>query len=304
MAIDSLQVFETHDMGRYWEQMPEVQSEASLCASVTIQLVVDESSGSPSSPWTFTAVRLDAHIGSGIATQAKEKPLTTSERVRFPVMFQSWNAMTFLHWPCDVKTLQRYLPTGLEVDAFDGVGWIGLTPFLLSGLRLPFAPACPWLSTFPETNLRTYVRGPVGPGVWFFSLDAARLAAVWGARATYGLPYHWADMHVRMDGQRVDYFSNRGGRANARIIVNVGGVAAQPGELIEFLTARFRLYSLKRRRLAYANVDHPPWRLHSAELLHFEESIRQAAGLPSSEEFPLTHHSPGVDVRIGRLRFI
>ena len=48
----------------------------------------------------------------------------------------------------------------------------------------------PWLLEFPETNVRTYAVGPSGErGVWFFSLDASRLAAVVTARATYRVPY-------------------------------------------------------------------------------------------------------------------
>ena len=40
-------------------------------------------------------------------------------------------------------------------------------------------PAVPWLSAFPELNVRTYVSPRDGKrGVYFFSLDAARLLAV------------------------------------------------------------------------------------------------------------------------------
>ena len=102
-------------------------------------------------------------------------------RVRRPVMFQNWCSLSFLHWRCDARALQARLPTGLELDTFQQSGWIGLTPFRLTGLRPPGLPPLPWLSTFPETNLRTYVRGPAGPGIWFYSLEAASALAVLGA---------------------------------------------------------------------------------------------------------------------------
>ena len=117
--------------------------------------------------------------------------------VKGPVMLQSWRWLTFLHWRYEPTLIRGRLPKGLELDIFDGVAWIGLTPFVLENLRLPLLPALPWISRFPETNLRTYVRGPDGePGIWFFSLDAARLLAVVAARFTYGLPYKWAQMRV------------------------------------------------------------------------------------------------------------
>jgi uncharacterized protein YqjF (DUF2071 family) len=113
-------------------------------------------------------------------------------------MFQSWRWLTFLHWRYEPGEIRRLLPKGLELDTFDGSAWVALTPFLLSGLRPPFVPALPWISHFPEMNVRTYVRGPAGePGIWFFTLEADRLAAVVGARLGYGLPYRWADMHVK-----------------------------------------------------------------------------------------------------------
>src|SRR5512146_2978717 len=108
--------------------------------------------------------------------------------VRFPVMFQNWCSLTFLHWRMPVSAVATLIPKSLAVDSFDSSAWVGVTPFRLSGLSPPFCPAMPWLSAFPETNCRTYVRGPDGqPGIWFFSLDAARLAAVFGARLGYGL---------------------------------------------------------------------------------------------------------------------
>src|SRR5687767_7171473 len=129
------------------------------------------------------------------ATQNYRPTEGPPERVR-AVMFQSWNVISFLHWRYEPDVLRRFLPDGLEPDTFDHSGWVSLTPFRLEGLRPAFVPPIPRLSNFPEMNLRTYVRGDKGPGLWFFSLDADRLAAVLGARLTYGLPYFWADMQV------------------------------------------------------------------------------------------------------------
>jgi len=102
-------------------------------------------------------------------------------------MRQSWLDLTFLHWPYEPATVRSLVPAGLTLDLHDGAAWIGLVPFLITGLTLPGAPAMPWLSRFPETNVRTYVIDGEGKrGVWFFSLDAARWAAVLGARLAYG----------------------------------------------------------------------------------------------------------------------
>src|SRR4030095_16821006 len=97
----------------------------------------------------------------------------------FPLMLQRWHEIAFFHWSCEPNVLRKQLPKELQPDPFEGKAWISLTPFLLIGLRPPVLPAALGL-TFPEMNLRTYVLGPQGPGIWFFSLDAASRLAVWG----------------------------------------------------------------------------------------------------------------------------
>lgn len=221
-------------------------------------------------------------------------------RVRFPVMHQGWLDLTFLHWRIPASALAPLIPRGLSVDTFDGSAWIGVTPFRVAGLRPPFSPPLPWISNFPETNCRTYVRGASGPpAIWFFSLDCARAAAVLGARLGYGLPYVWSRMRVEAGARAVRYWSRRrwpDRRARTEIeIERVGGLEPGPREI--FLTARYCLYSRIAGRLAYADVEHAPWPLESARVIHCEQNL---AGVDGE---PLAHFSPGVWVRIGRPRF-
>lgn len=232
-----------------------------------------------------------------------ECPLT----VRRPVMTQRWELLTFLHWSFDPGVIQALLPVGLTVETFDGRGWVGLVPFHMrvAPLRLP---APPWLGRFCETNVRTYVRDRHGrDGVWFFSLEAARLAAVLVARLTYRLPYFWAGMELTVTADRLVYSSrrrwpaSRGAPAGGTVIVRPGAVVP-PDELTElehFLTARWRLFSpTGRAALRYAEAEHAAWPLRRAEVELSEYSLVTAAGLPRPLEAPLAHYSDGVDVRI------
>src|SRR4051812_22820214 len=66
--------------------------------------------------------------------------------------------------PADVQVL---LPPGLLVDEYD-VAWVRLTPFLMADLRPAVVPIKTRFTSFPETNLRPYVRRPNGrDGIWF-----------------------------------------------------------------------------------------------------------------------------------------
>ena len=53
------------------------------------------------------------------------------------------------------------------------MGWIGVVPFRMTNVAPRGVPSLPWISAFPEQNVRTYVRVDHRPGVFFFSLDEA-----------------------------------------------------------------------------------------------------------------------------------
>jgi uncharacterized protein YqjF (DUF2071 family) len=224
--------------------------------------------------------------------------------VRRPVMYQHWRELTFLHWRYPVADVQALLPDGLVAQEFDGSAWVGLVPFLMDRVRAPFVPPAPWLSRFPETNVRTYVTAPDGTeGIWFFSLDAARLPAVLAGRTTFRLPYVWARMSVtaRPDEFRyrsARYASRRWPAATSAAAVR-RGAAVTPGPLEYFLTYRFRLYSVLGGRLVTAAAAHPPWPLYGGTVRALADDLVPAAGLAVPAGEPLVHTSPGVAVRIG-----
>ena len=217
-------------------------------------------------------------------------------------MFQDWNWLTFVHWRYPAEAIAPFLPAGLQVDTFDGSGWVAMTPFYLSGLRPRLFPALPWISHFPETNVRTYVRDRNGyPGIWFFSLDAARLTSVVGARVSYGLPYKWARMSVKRDSNRIHYQSSR--MTDDRAFVDATfeiGPSVYTGDLESFLVERYRLYTILAGNLAYADVEHETWPLQQSRVIHLEQSLLSTAGLPAAAEEPIVHFSRGLHVAVGR----
>jgi len=219
------------------------------------------------------------------------------------LMRQSWRDVSFLHWRYDPAIIRPLVPQGLELDLFDGAAWVGLVPFRIHGLTLPHGPAVPFLSSFPETNVRTYVRDRNGgSGVWFFSLDAARLLAVAGARAVYGLPYFWSAMRVSGNGRSVRYTSSRILPAvSSEVEVRIGDRIANPGPLDLFLTMRLRLYAKRLGRLWKADVTHKPWPLQRATVTLCRDSLLPAAGLPAPRGAALAHYARRVDVLVAPL---
>jgi hypothetical protein len=226
-------------------------------------------------------------------------------RVPWPVMYQSWDWITFLHWRYPPAVVQSLLPPGLTVETFGGTAWVGLTPFRMDRVRPPMLPSVPWLSTFGEINVRTYVQDSQGrSGLWFFSLDASRLPAVLAAWAGYWLPYCWSDINVHVTGDQISYrcrrrWPARGAHCDAAVQLERPLSDAEHDALADFLTARYRLFTVIGGRLATAEAEHPPWPLHRATLLRLDQDLLQRAGMPAPAAEPLAHASPGVRVRIG-----
>lgn len=233
------------------------------------------------------------------------------QRVRLPISLQRWDSLTFLHWSYDPDVVQRLLPEGLEVHTFDGLAWVGLTPFRMLGLRVPGLPSPPGLSAFPETNLRTYVRGRDGTdGLWFFTLEAHRLPAVVAIRSALALPYRWATMAVDTAGDRILYRSRRrpphSPRPASRILVEVGAPleVREVTPLEVFLVGRWRAFSPLLRQMVAVPVEHEPWPLARARAVELRDELITTAGLPAPDAPPLVHFSPGVDVRLGPPRLV
>lgn len=185
---------------------------------------------------------------------------------------QTWLDLLFAHWPVATEDLRAAVPAALSLDTHAGSAWIGVVPFLITGSRVRGLPSIPSLTTFPETNVRTYVTVDGKPGVYFLSLDATSRLAVLGARRGYGLPYHLARMSCARDGAWVQYASRRvspdapPGELRVRYRAQGEPYAARPGSLEHFLVERYCLYVLDGRgRVRRADIDHPPWSLQAAQ---------------------------------------
>ncbi len=218
-----------------------------------------------------------------------------------PLMRQRWEDVSFLHWDVDPEATQSLLPPGLEIDLHRDRAWVGLVPFQMRAISPTGLPAFPYLGTFPETNVRTYVRAPDGTrGVWFSSLESSRLIPVAVARAVYALPYFHASMHIERRGHSIRYSSLRrwpGPRGvGGRVAIEVGDRIESPGELEEFLTSRWRLFTYRRGRLLRAEVRHEPWPLHEASVSSYDTSLVRAAGYDEPVGTPHVLYSPLVQV--------
>ena len=233
-------------------------------------------------------------------------PLPTSPYV----MTMRWSDLLFAHWPVSAEALRAKLPAGLALDTFEGRAYLGVVPFRMEKVGPRGLPHVPGLSAFPELNVRTYVTAGGKPGVWFFSLDAANRLVVFGARAAFHLPYHFARMRVEAAGAgagedaeaaTIDYRSKRAGRGAKAAFAGAYGPAgaafeAAPGSLDRWLTERYCLYARSGDHLLRCEVHHLPWRLQPATLSLRESSMAEPLGLTLGGAPPFLHFSRRQDV--------
>lgn len=210
------------------------------------------------------------------------------------VMTQTWNHVLFAHWAVDSEAIRGRIPAALELETFNGKAWIGILPFLLTNMRPRFLPPFPFVSRFPELNVRTYVSYKGIPGIYFFSLDAASRLAVAGARAMFHLPYFHAGINFVKEKNHIEFSSRRDDskaafRASYRPLSD--SFTAQKGSIEYWLTERYRLYTTYNNRVYYEDIHHSPWTLRRAEAEIRQNTVPGASGLILPDTAPLLHYA-------------
>lgn len=221
-------------------------------------------------------------------------------------MAQTWNDLLFAHWPVRPEVLRPLVPSVLPLDTFGGQCWVAVTPFHMTGVRPRPVPPLPGISRFPELNVRTYVNFGGKPGVFFFSLDAANRLAVWAARATYKLPYFFAEMKVAEKDGWIRYRSSRQNGSprgqTAQLEVEYRAASSvqlrTPGTLEHWLSERYCLYAVEGTNVYRAEIHHEQWPLQDADAKFIKNTMAKAANIDLPNQPPLLHFAKRLEVLI------
>lgn len=219
------------------------------------------------------------------------------------VLRMVWDDLLFEHWRVDSALLRPLIPAGLELETWDGAAWLGVVPFQMTGVRARITPPLPWLSDFPELNVRTYVRAGGKPGVWFFSLDADQPVAVATARRLFHLNYQWAEMSCERAGEAVAYRSRRRNAPDGQAEYRANywplekPVDTARGTLGDFLVNRYCLYAADEEgRLYRGEIHHAPWPLVEAAAEVTVDTMTRPLGFDLPDREPLRWFSRHLEV--------
>jgi uncharacterized protein len=225
------------------------------------------------------------------------------------VMHQSWHDLLFAHWPLPPDQIRPLVPPPLEPDLFDGEAWLGIVAFRLTGVRLRGLPAMPFVSSFPEINVRTYVRYGGWRGVLFLSLDADNPLGIPVARLFFRLPYIQARIACLPVEDGIRFVSYRGGESDpfpffsAHYRPSGHAFTADPDSLESWLTERYSFFEVDGAgRPLRCDVWHPHWQLQPAEADIEANTLARSHGITLPARDPLLHYAERMDARVWPLK--
>ncbi len=217
-------------------------------------------------------------------------------------MKQTWSDLLFAHYPIKIEKLRKLVPEALQLDSYNGMCWIGVVPFRMSGIRLRGMPPIPGTDQFPELNVRTYITLDGKPGVYFFSLDAANWLAVKGARTLYHLPYWYADMEIQNSGTNVKFKSKRLRNHEIELACSYRPISepfqVTKGSFEEWIVERYCFYTLNSTGIPLrCDILHEPWTLQEAEAEFSTNTILSKQGFDVDSNSPICHFAKKIEVR-------
>ncbi len=200
-----------------------------------------------------------------------------------------WRNLVILNYEVDPSTVASHVPTGCELDFWDGRAFVSVVGFQFLSTRVLGAPI-PFHRHFEEVNLRFYVRhkdtGEWRRGVVFVRELVPRRAIAFIANRLYGESYvalpmrHRVELHDGGRATRVSYQWRRSSTWEG-ITATVSGSSFLPGDDAEetFITEHYWGYSQQpdRSTVEY-QVEHPRWRVWRANTASFDCDVSSLYG--------------------------
>ena len=186
-----------------------------------------------------------------------------------------WRNLLMLSYEAPRVLLEPLVPSGTDLDTFEGKIFVSLVGFQFLQTRIAGAIAVPFHTNFDEVNLRFYVRRrhPEGDrrGVVFIREIVPRFAIAKIARWFYGEKYvslpmgHTAEFDS--SSAKADYrWKYRGQWCGIRGESHSEPAVPAEGSLEQFITEHYWGYSTgsKGGSIEY-RVEHPSWRVRRCE---------------------------------------
>lgn len=181
-----------------------------------------------------------------------------------------WLDLVMANYVLEPEVLREFVPSGTELDLFDGECFASLVAFKFFDTRVLGLPI-PFHINFLEVNLRFYVKretdNEIKRGVVFIKEIVPRFAISLVARTFYGEPYETWKMRLDEVYDEKFAYSWRKGATENRVSVEKGENLGVPpdGSHGEFIIEHYWGYTRRgANRTDEYKVEHPKWNLFEA----------------------------------------
>ena len=213
-----------------------------------------------------------------------------------PFLTANWRYLAVLTFVVDPAIVAPLVPPGTELDYENGETFVSVVGFLFLDTRILGLPI-PLHRDFEEVNLRFYVRKKSADtwrrGVVFVRELVPRRAIALVARAFYGenylaLPMKHEIEHVDLR-LSVEYSWRRGRKWESLKMSASGEPQIIPaGSHADFITEHYWGYTCVRAGCSEYRVEHPRWKIWSAEKFELRAGVAALYG----EQFAETLSQP------------
>jgi uncharacterized protein YqjF (DUF2071 family) len=202
-----------------------------------------------------------------------------------PFLTAAWRHLAMLNWVVPPALVAPLVPRGCEMDEFDGRTYVSLVGLQFEDTRV-LGVAVPGHRSFPEVNLRCYVRrragGEVRRAVTFIREFVPRRAIVAAARWLYNEPYRYRPMSATID-EGADGIARRAlyRAGDLELDLETSGRPMVPGagSLEQFIAEHYWGYTAQRNGgTSEYRVAHEPWRITPATRARISGGFSEAYG--------------------------
>ncbi len=181
-----------------------------------------------------------------------------------------WRSLLNFTYRIPAEALQSLVPTGIEIDWWEGHAHVSLVAFDFLHTRVKGIPI-PFHINFPEINLRAYVKKGNRNGVIFVKELVPKHAIAWTAKLFYNEPYERRKMKSLVTGneqsgviRHATWFGNQQCTIEAKVGKSLG--FPEKGTPGYFFKEHDLGFGVRRNgKVLCYRVDHPEWEVREIE---------------------------------------
>lgn len=151
----------------------------------------------------------------------------------------------------------------------------------MEGIRFPFFPAIPSISSLWELNIRTYIEVNGVKGVYFFTLETDSRIGEFIAKKFFHLPYRYSKIKAEINETRY-YFQHSREVYSFNLEATILDKRS-PFEFDLWATERYSLFVKKKEKVFQGIVEHKPWSHKNVKIEKIDNNFTKMISLKEME---------------------